>query len=336
MSIAPSARRVGAKMARAFLVLACAVLATMGVARAQTYPSRTIIMVVPFGAGGPLDTVARTLADRMRVSLGQQVVIENVTGASGTIGVGRVARATPDGYTVSIGNWPTHVVNGAVFQLQYDLLKDFEPVARLSSNPYVLVGKKGLPAADLKELIAWLKANPDKASVATVGAGSPSHVSAVYFANATGAPLNLVPYRGGGPALQDVVGGHVDLFIATPQAVIELIRSDQVKAFGVTAKEPLPQLPQVKSMAAEISPDLEVLFWTALFAPASTPERVLAKIAAVIDQAISSEAMVKAWATSGMQAYPKESRTPEAGDTIFRAEVMRWSALVRENNIKAD
>src|SRR5262245_2652418 len=176
----------------------------------------------------------------------------------------------------------------------------------------------------------------NRSTVSHACSGTTGHMTSIVFARAIGAQIDLVPYRGGGPALQDVVGGHVDLFIATPQAVIELIRSDQIKAFGVTAREPLPQLPAVRGMAAEISPDLEVLFWTALFAPAGTPRPVLGKIAAVIDEAISSEAMVKAWTASGMQAYPKASRTPEAGDAIFRAEVKRWSTLVRENNIRAD
>jgi tripartite-type tricarboxylate transporter receptor subunit TctC len=177
----------------------------------QPYPSHPITLIVPFGAGGPVDTLARTLTDAMRTSLGQAVIIENVTGASGTIGVGRAVRAAPDGYTVSIGNWPSHVVNGAIYALPYDVLKDFEPVARLPSNPYVIVARKDLPASNLKELIAWLKANPDKASAGTSGAGGGSHVNGVYFQNLTGTRFQFVPYRGTGPALTDLIAGQIDL-----------------------------------------------------------------------------------------------------------------------------
>src|SRR5215216_304798 len=184
-------------MKRASLVATCATLAGMGAAMAQSYPSRPITLIVPFGAGGPVDTLARTLIEPMRAALGQPVIIENVSGASGTIGVTRAVRAAPDGYTVSIGNWPSHVVNGAIYTLPFDVLKDFEPVARLSSNPYVVVGKKDLPANNLKELIAWLKANPDKATEGTAGPGAGQHVSGVYFQKVTGTRFQFVPYRAG-------------------------------------------------------------------------------------------------------------------------------------------
>src|ERR1700676_919471 len=194
------------------LVLTCATLAGMCPAMAQPYPARPVTLIVPYGASGPLDTLTRIVSERMRVSLGQPIVVENVTGASGTLGVGRAARAAPDGYTVSVGNWPTHVVNGAMFALQYDLLRDFDPVALLSSNPYVVVARKDLPARDLKELIAFLKANPGNVTEGTAGPGSGQHVSGLYFQKVTGASLRFVPYRAGSSeSMTALVGGHLRL-----------------------------------------------------------------------------------------------------------------------------
>ena len=219
----------------ASLVVACATLASMGAAGAQPYPSRPVTFVVPFGAGGPADAVARIMGERMRASLGQPVIIENVTGASGTIVVGRAVRAVPDGYTVSVGNWPSHVVNGAIYALPFDLTKDFAPVARLSSNPYVVVAKNDLPAKDLRELIAWLKANPNTASVGTAGPGAGQHVSGVYFQNVTGTRFQFVPYRAGSAdIMRDLVAGHIELTFDQAISSLPYIRNGQVKAYAVT------------------------------------------------------------------------------------------------------
>src|SRR6187402_1251358 len=197
--------------------LAAALLAGLvGTAQAQPYPSRPITFVVPFAAGGPTDTLARILTERMRAPLGQTVIIENATGAAGSIGVGRVARSAPDGYTVSIGHWSTHVVNGAVYPLPYDLLKDFEPNSLIASNSYVIVAKNAVPANDLKSFIAWLKANPGKASEGTAGPGSPQHVSGVFFQNATNTNFQFIPYRGAAPAMQALMSGEIDMIIDDP------------------------------------------------------------------------------------------------------------------------
>ena len=203
---------------------------------AQTYPSRPITLLVPFAAGGPADALARALGERMRASLGQTVIIENATGASGTIGVGRVVRAAPDGYTLGIGHVGTHVVNGAIFALPYDLLNDLEPVALLPSNSLLIISKKAFPANDLKELIAWLKANPDKASAGTSGAGGGSHVNGVYFQNLTGTRFQFVPYRGTGPALTDLIAGQIDLMFDQASNSLGQVRAGTIKAYAVTAK----------------------------------------------------------------------------------------------------
>ena len=214
-------------MRKAFFgALACAGLGAMSASLAQPYPTRAVTLMVPYGAGGPLDTLTRIVSDRMRVSLGQPIVIENITGASGVIGVGRAVRAEPDGYTVSVGNWPTHVVNGAAFALPYDLLRDLEPVALLSSNPYLVVARNGLPAKNLAELIAVLKANPDKLTLGTAGPGSGQHVGGLYFQSATGTALRFVPYRAGSSdIMKDLVGGHIDLTF--DQAAARAINQDE-------------------------------------------------------------------------------------------------------------
>ena len=215
---------------------------------AQTYPSRPITLLVPFAAGGPADALARALGERMRASLGQTVIIENATGASGTIGVGRVVRATPDGYTLGIGHVGTHVVNGAIFALPYDLLNDLEPVALLPSNSLLIISKKAFPANDLKELIAWLKANPDKASAGTSGAGGGSHVNGVYFQNLTGTRFQFVPYRGTGPALTDLIAGQIDLMFDQASNSLGQVRAGTIKAYAVTAKARRPSAPEIPTV----------------------------------------------------------------------------------------
>jgi tripartite-type tricarboxylate transporter receptor subunit TctC len=228
---------------RIFLgALACVGLSCMSATLAQPYPTRPITLIVPYGVGGPLDTLTRIVSERMRVSLAQPIVIDNVTGASGVIGVGRAVRADPDGYTVSVGNWPTHVVNGATFTLQYDLLRDLEPVALLSSNPYVVVSRNGLPAKNL--LIDVLRANPEMLTLGTAGPGSGQHIGGLYFQSVTGTTLRFVPYRAGSSdIMKDLVGAHIDLTFEQVISALPYLRNGQVKAYAVTAKARLPPHP---------------------------------------------------------------------------------------------
>ena len=226
-------------------VAACLIAAG---ANAQTYPSRPITIVVPFAAGGPTDTISRIFAERLRASLGQTVVVENTTGAAGTIGTGKVVRAAPDGYTVLIGHWSTHVVNGAIYPLPYDLLNGFEPVSLIASNPQLVITKKAVPAKDLKELVAWVKANQDKISAGTAGAGAASHVSGVYFQSVTGTKFTFVPYRGAGPALQDVVAGNIDLMFDQAANALPQVRNGNIRAFAVTAKTRLVSAPDIPTV----------------------------------------------------------------------------------------
>ena len=324
-------------MRRVSLGLAIATLIWAGAATAQPFPSRPVTLIVPFGAGGPVDTLARTLSDAMRRSLGQAVVIENVTGASGTIGVGRAVRAPPDGYTVSIGNWPSHVVNGAIYTLPYDVLKDFEPVARLPSNPYVIVARKDLPAANLRELIAWLKANPDKATEGTAGPGAGQHVSGVYFQNVTGTRFQFVPYRAGSSEImRDLVAGHIDLTFDQAITALPHVRSGQLKTYGVTAKMRLASAPEIPTIDESGLPGFYASIWFGLWAPKDTPKAVIAKLNSAVVDALADPSVRTRLTGLGADIPPREQQTPEALAAFQRAEIEKWWPLIKAAGIKAE
>ena len=238
-----------------------------GRASAQVYPSRPVTMVVPLAAGGPLDTLARLLAEPMRAALGQPVIVENVTGAGGTVGTGRVARAAPDGYTIGMGFLGTHVLNGAIYALPYDVVKDFEPIALISSNPHVIVAKAALPAKDLRELIGWLKLNPDKASAGTAGVGASTHVAGLLFQQLAGVRFQLVPYRGAAPALQDVMAGQIDLMVDVASNSLPYLQGGRIKAFAVTANTRLASAPAIPTVDEAGLPGFHMSTWYALFGP---------------------------------------------------------------------
>jgi tripartite-type tricarboxylate transporter receptor subunit TctC len=305
-------------------------------AMAQAYPSRSITMVVPFAAGGPVDTLARILAERMRASLGQTVVIENVTGAGGSIGTGRVARAAPDGYTLVIGIWTTHVVNGAIYALQYDVLNDFEPVALLANNPQVIVAKKSMPANDLKGLIAWLKLNPDKASAGTAGVASPQHVLGVFFQSATGTRFQFVHYRGGGPATQDLVAGQIDLIIGDQVTSLPQIRSGNIKAYAVTNKNRLTAAPDIPTVDEAGLPGFYTTVWNAIWAPKGTPKNVIMKLNAAVVGELADSAIRRRLADLGQQIVPRDQQTPEALAAFHRAEIEKWWPIIKGANIKGE
>jgi tripartite-type tricarboxylate transporter receptor subunit TctC len=311
-------------------------LAGISTVSAQPYPSRPITIVVPFAAGGPTDVIARTMAQQMRASLGQTVVVENVAGANGNIGVGRVARAAPDGYTLSIGHWSTHVVNGAVYALPYDLLKDFEPISLLATNSYLIVAKNAVPANDLKGLIAWLKANPDKASEGTAGAGSPQHVGGVFFQNATGTRFQFVPYRGAAPAMQALLGGEVDLIIDDPTSALPQVRAGKIKAFAVTAKARLAAAPEIPTVDEAGLPGFYFSRWHALWAPRSTPNDVIARVNTAVVSALADPAARSRLADLGQEIFPREQQTPQALATYHRAEIAKWWPIIKAAGIKGE
>jgi tripartite-type tricarboxylate transporter receptor subunit TctC len=303
---------------------------------AQAYPTRPITIIVPFPPGGGGDNLTRILAERMKVSLGQPVIIENVSGASGSIGVGRVARASPDGYVIGFGYWGTHVSNPTVYSLEYDVVNDFEPISLLVRNPWLIVVRNSLPARDLKEWIAWLKANPGKGLAATVGVGSAQHVLAVLFQNLTGTRLQPVTYRGGAPALQDVIAGHVDMLIETPGTCLPHVRSGIVKAFAVTDKTRFPAAPDIPTVDEAGVPGLYYISWSGFWAPKRTPKDVIGRFAAATVDALADPVVRSRLAEYGYEAFPREQQTPEALAAWQRAKIEKWWPILKAANGKQE
>jgi len=328
----------GRALLQSFAALMAATLAlvTSHPAPAQTFPSRPITIVVPFAAGGPIDTLARVMAERMRSPLGQPVIIENVTGAAGSIGAGRVARAAPDGYTVVAGFWGTHVVNGATQALAYDVLNDFEPILQMSNNVQVIVGRKTLPADNLQALIAWLKANPDVAAAGTAGGGSPQHVDGAFFQNATGTRFRFVPYRGGAPAMQDLVARQIDLIFADQTTSLPQVRSGNIKAFAVTGKRRLAAAPDIPTVDEAGLPGFYCSVWNALFAPKGTPRDIIARLNAAAVDALAEPEVRQRLADLGQQIVPRDEQTPEALAAFHKAEIAKWWPIIRAAGIRAE
>ena len=317
--------------------LAAALLAGLvGSAQAQPYPSRPITFVVPFAAGGPTDTLARILTERMRVPLGQTVIIENATGAAGSIGVGRVARAAPDGYTVSIGHWSTHVVNGAIYALPYDLLADFDPVALLPANPQLIVTKTSVPAKDLKELIDWLKQNQEKISAGTAGAGSASHVSGAYLQSITGTRFPFIPYRGTGPAIQDLIAGQLDIMVDQSSNSLPHVRNGKLKAYAVTAKNRLPSAPDIPSVDEAGMPGFYISVWHGLWVPKGTPKEAIEKLTAAVQETLADPAIRARLTELGQDIPPREQQTPEGLAAHHKAEIDKWWPIIKAANIKGE
>jgi len=323
------------------VILLASVTAAFGItgtspATAQVYPSRPITLIVPYSAGGPTDTLARILVEHMRASLGQSIVIENVTGAGGSLGVGRVARATPDGYTFGIGQVSSNAFNGAVYKLPYDLLKDFEPVALLTVAPMWILGKNALPANDITELIAWLKANGGTASAAAVGMGSASHLCGLYFQNHTGTRFAFVPYRGAAPANQDLIAGQIDLFCPEASNSLPLVRSGKVKAYAVLSKTRWAAAPNVPTIDEAGLPGLYIPFWHAFWAPRGTPADVIMKLNAAAVAALDDPVLRQRLIDLGQDIPPREQRTPEALRAFQKAEIEKWWPIIKAANVKAE
>jgi tripartite-type tricarboxylate transporter receptor subunit TctC len=313
-----------------------AVVATASLAHAQSYPSRPITMVVPFPAGGPTDTVGRILAEKMRVSLGQPVIIENISGAAGSIGTGRVARAASDGHTLVIGYWGTHVVNGAIYPLQYDVVRDFEPVALLPAQPLLVVAKKSMPANDLRELIAWLKSNPDKASQGTAGIGSIGHIAGLFFQKETGTRFQFVPYRGVAPIMQDLLAGQIDMAFPVPVASMQQARAGLIKAYAVTAKSRLAIASEIPTVDEAGVPGLYMSLWQGLWAPRATPRAFITRLNDAVVLALADPTVRQQLADQGFDIPPREQLLPEALRSHQQAEIDKWWPILRAANIKGD
>jgi tripartite-type tricarboxylate transporter receptor subunit TctC len=317
------------------LTASAAVLPALSrIARAQSYPTRPITIILPLAAGGGLDASGRVLAERMRRSLGQPVIIENVAGADGSIGTGRAARARADGYTIGLGVMSTHVLNGAFYSLPYDVLNDFAPIAPLSAVPAVFFARKTIPARDLNELIEWLKANPNKASAGIFSIAG--RLLTTFFQKATETKFAIVPYRGGAPALQDLVAGQIDLFLAGVPADLPLMRSGSIKAYAVTSVMRLAAAPEIPTVAELKLPALSFSTWVGLFAPKGTPGEIVARLNAAVVDALGDQAVRSRLVDLGWEIFPRERQTPESLAAIQKADVEKWWPIIKELGIKAE
>jgi len=322
-------------MRRVIAAVALATLLGVAVAPAQTYPSRPVSMIVPFPAGGATDTLARFLAERMKQSLGQPVIIENVGGAAGTIGVGRAVRAPADGYTLQIGTSTTNMLTGGLYPLQFDLLKDLEPITQIASEPMLIVGKKSLPPNDLKELIAWLKANPDKTSVGIPGVGGTGHLTGLAFQKETGTKFQFVPYRGNGPALQDLIAGQIDLQIEPASNFYGQVRAGTIKPYAITSKSRIAAAGNIPTADEAGLPGFQAVLWYGLWVPKDTPKDIIAKLNATMMETLADAAVQKRFADLGLEMPPRERQTPEALRAFQKAETEKWWPIMKAANIKA-
>jgi tripartite-type tricarboxylate transporter receptor subunit TctC len=327
MSPTPSA-----SVAAALLVAA---LSTAPVAAAESYPSRPITVVVPFAPGAVADLVARILAERMRVTLGQPIIVENVAGAGGTIGLARAVRAAPDGYTLSTGDLTSHVSSSAIFPIKYDVSRDLEPVALLSSAPQLFVGRRDLPAGDLRELIAWLKVNPDRSLAIPGNFGNGGHLSGLSFQASTGTRLQFVTHRSAPQAVQNVIGGHVDLLFTDAANVLPYVRSGQVQAYAVTTTARWALAPEIATFQ-EFGVPLTFTLWRGLWVPTGTPKDIISKLNAAVVEALADPNVRKQLWDIGNEIYPLERQTPDALLAHYQAEAAKWWPIIKSANIKPE
>jgi len=319
------------------LVAFVALAASSMSAAAQNYPARPISLIIPFTPGGPVDTVARVVTEHMRGTLGQPFVIENVSGAGGSIGVGRVARAAPNGYTLGHGDIGTYVLNGAVYQLPYNLMSDLEPVGLVASSPLLVLAKNSVPAKDLKELLAWLNANRDKVSQGHLGNGTLAHLCGLYMQKTAAAQWTFVPYRGAAPAMQDLVAGQIDVICAAPGgSSLPLAQSGQIKAFAVMSGSRLPNAPEIPTADEAGLPDFHLSFWQALWAPRGTPKDIIAKLNAAAMAALADPAVRTRLAELGQGLPPREQQTPEALGMLRKNEAEKWWPIIRAAGVKPE
>src|SRR5205809_7707143 len=311
------------------IVVVLAMLAFGGGAGAENFPSHPVTIIVPFSAGGPSDAMARILAERMKATLGEAILIENVTGAGGSIGVGRAVRSPPDGYTVSFGHLGTHVANGAIYKLGYDLVTDLEPVVLLPSNTMIVVSKNAVPAKSLAELLAWLKARPEPAAAGTAGAGSGSHIAGLYFESITGIKLQYVPYRGTGPAMNDLVAGQIDLIVDQLSNSIQQVRAGNIRAYAVTDLKRVGSASDIPTTDEAGLPGFHMTLWSGLWVPKGTPPDIVARLNAAAVDALNDPAARKQLENLGLQMPPKDKLSPQALGDCQKAEIAKWWPMIK-------
>ena len=313
--------------------IALAVMSGVAGAQAQTYPTRPITLIVPFPPGGSTDVVARIMAERMRQILGQPVIIENVGGAGGSIAVGRLARSVPDGYTIDIGQWDTHV-GSIIYPLNYDLQKDFDPIGLMTINPQLMVAKKALPADDLKSLVAWMKANPGK--ITFVNQNAAAQVTGILFEQATGQKVQFIPYRGAGPAMTDLISGQVDLLVVQAAVALPQVQAGTIKAIANLSPQRSAALPNIPTSDEGGVSGLYMSGWFGLFAPRGTPKDAVAKLNAAMAEALADPAVRTRLAQIGLDVAAREQQTPEGLAAFQKAEIAKWWPIIRAANVKGD
>jgi tripartite-type tricarboxylate transporter receptor subunit TctC len=320
------------------LLAACALLLTFATCApaAEKFPSHPITIVVPFSAGGPSDAMMRILGERMKVTLGEAILVENTTGAGGSIGVGRVVRSPPDGYTIGFGHLGTHVANGAIYKLNYDLVDDLEPIVLLPSNPMIVVSKNAVPAKTLPELINWLKSQPQPATAGTAGAGSASHVAGLAFEAASGVKLQYVPYRGTGPAMNDLVAGQIDIIVDQLSNSINQVRAGTIRGYAVTDTKRAESAPDIPTVDEAGLPGFHMSLWSGLWAPKGTPKDVIAKLNTAALDALNDPQVKKQLENLGLQMPPADKSTPEALGAWQKAEIAKWWPIIKTANVKVD
>jgi tripartite-type tricarboxylate transporter receptor subunit TctC len=324
------------KMLRGAAIALTSLIASVAASVAQPFPSKPITMIVPFAAGGPTDALARVLADRMRQTLGETILVENVTGAGGTIGVTRAVKSAPDGYTLSVGHLGTHVINGAMYPLPFDLINDLDPVALVASNPMMIVSKNDVPAKNLKELIAWIKANDGKVTAGTAGVGSGAHFSGIFFEQLIGTHLQFVPYRGTGPALLDLVAGQIDIIVDQASNSLPQVQAGKIRAYAITDQKRLAAAPSIPTVAEAGLPELQIELWSGVWVPKGTPKDIVAKLNGAIVAALADPAVKKRFAEVGLDVPPVAQQNPEALAKHQRAEVQKWWPMIKAANVKAN
>ena len=324
------------KMFRGAAIALTSLIASVAASVAQPYPSKPITMIVPFAAGGPTDALARVLADRMRQTLGETILVENVTGAGGTIGVTRAVKSAPDGYTLSVGHLGTHVINGAMYPLPFDLINDLDPVALVASNPMMIVSKNDVPAKNLKELIAWIKANDGKVTAGTAGVGSGAHFSGIFFEQLIGTHLQFVPYRGTGPALLDLVAGQIDIIVDQASNSLPQVQAGKIRAYAITDQKRLAAAPSIPTVAEAGLPELQIELWSGVWVPKGTPKDIVAKLNGAIVDALADPAVKKRFGEVGLDVPPVAQQNPEALAKHQRAEVQKWWPMIKAANVKAN
>lgn len=323
-------------MRRTILAALAALLAFGSAALAENYPAHPITVIVPFSAGGPSDAMMRILAERMKNTLGETLLIENVTGAGGSIGVGRTVRSAPDGYTIGFGHLGTNVANGAIYKLGYDLVADLEPVVLLPSNPMIIVSKNAVPAKSLKELLAWLKSRPTPPTAGTAGAGSGSHIAGLYFESVSGIKLQYVPYRGTAPALNDLVAGQIDLIVDQTSNSISQVRAGTIRAYAVTAAKRVDSAPDIPTTDEAGLSGFHMTLWSGLWVPKGTPKEIVAKLNAAAVEALNDPAVKKQLENLGLQMPPQDQLSPQALGDWQKAEIAKWWPMIKAANVKVD